>query len=119
MHGFQLWVNLRARDKMIAPRYQGFEGESSAVARHAGWQPVAGHRRRRSLVSSGRSTRRRPVTYAHVTVAAGDAIEWDVPDGYTALVHVFVGSVDVNGTIAEEGQLVELEHDGGGVVVQQ
>src|SRR5262245_34584844 len=30
-HGLQLWVNLPARDKMIAPRYQDLRGQSVAL----------------------------------------------------------------------------------------
>jgi hypothetical protein len=116
MHGFQLWVNLRARDKMIAPRYQGFEGDELGVADTPGGSRVrviAGE----VAGAVGPVDTTSPVTYAHATVAPGDSIEWEVPDGHTALVHVFVGTAEVNGTTAEEGQLVELEHDGGGVVV--
>jgi len=116
VHGFQLWVNLRARDKMIPPRYQGFEADELTVVDTSGGSrlrviagDVAG------VVGPVETTS--PVTFAHATVAAGDSIEWEMADGYTALVHVFEGTADINGTTAQEGQLVELEHHGGGVVV--
>jgi quercetin 2,3-dioxygenase len=116
MHGFQLWVNLRARDKMLAPRYQGFEADELSVV------DTPGGTRLRVIAGAvagvaGPVETTSPATFAHATVAARDAIEWDVAEGHTALVHVFAGTADVNGTTAHEGQLVELEHDGGRVVV--
>jgi redox-sensitive bicupin YhaK (pirin superfamily) len=32
MHGFQLWVNLPRRDKMMAPRYQEIPADENPVA---------------------------------------------------------------------------------------
>jgi quercetin 2,3-dioxygenase len=116
VHGFQLWVNLRARDKMISPRYQGFEADELSVVDTPGGSRV------RVIAGdvagvAGPVETTSPATFAHVTVAAGDAIDWDVAEGHTALVHVFAGTALVNGVAAEEGQLVELEHDGSRVVV--
>jgi hypothetical protein len=116
VHGFQLWVNLRARDKMISPRYQGFEADELGVVDTPGGSRVrviAGE----VAGAAGPVETTSPATFAHVTVSPGDSIEWDVTDGHTALAYVFVGIADVNGTAAEEGQLVELEHDGAGAVV--
>ena len=87
MHGFQLWVNLRATRQDDRAPLPGLRGRRARRRRHAGRQPVAGDRRRgRRCRRAGRDdvAGRR---IAHVTVAAGDAIEWDVPDGHTALVH--------------------------------
>jgi hypothetical protein len=111
MHGFQLWVNLRARDKMISPRYQGFEADELTVVDTPGGsrlRVIAGE----VAGAAGPVETTSPATFAHATVAAGDAIEWDVTEGHTALVHVFAGTADVNGTIVHEGQLVELDHNG-------
>ena len=47
MQGFQLWVNLPAKDKMIAPRYQEIPPAArSRRARSPGGVTVEGHRRR-------------------------------------------------------------------------
>ncbi len=115
-HGFQLWVNLRAADKMIPPRYQGFEAdEFTRVDLPAGGKlrvlagEVAGAR--------GPVETTIPVTYAHVSLAAGETVEWDVAAGETALVYVFEGAVDVNGSAAAEGQLVVLDRSTGEVAV--
>ncbi len=115
-HGFQIWVNLPAADKMTPPRYQGFEAEEfTRVALPEGGMlrvlagTVAGH--------VGPVETSIPITYAHVTLAPGDVVEWEVADGETALAHVFDGAVDVSGTLAESGQLVVHERSSGVVRV--
>ena len=116
MHGFQLWVNLPAAKKMIPPRYQGFEAHEipsvtmadGAIVRVISGE-VAGVR---GIVDTTS-----PVTYAHVTLPAGAAIEWDVDEGHTALVHTFVGSVVANGTEAVEGVMVVCDRSVGPVHV--
>ncbi len=115
-HGFQLWVNLRAADKMIPPRYQGFEAdEFTRVDLPAGGRlrvlagEVAGAR--------GPVETTIPVTYAHLSLAAGDSVQWDVAEGETALVYVFEGAAEVNGSEAGEGQLVVLDRSSGGIDV--
>ena len=116
-HGFQLWVNLRAADKMVPPRYQGFE--ASELARrdleHGGTlRVIAGE----IGGVAGPVETTSAVTYGHATVAAGDRVEWNVPDTHTALVHVFSGRALVNEVDAIDGQLVLLTRDEGAVVVE-
>ena len=36
-HGFQLWVNLPAQDKYLAPRYQDIRGRRVTPAHHSRW----------------------------------------------------------------------------------
>jgi len=116
VHGFQLWVNLRAADKLIPPRYQGFEGDALAIA------DLPGGGRLRVIAGTvdgvtGPVETTSPVTYAHLTLGPGDELTWEPADGHTALVHVFSGSADVNATTADDGQMVVLERAGGSVVV--
>ncbi|MEQ8666039.1 MAG: pirin family protein [Rhodospirillales bacterium] len=97
MSGFQLWVNLPAKDKMCAPRYQDIDPElvpvvetetgatvrvlAGAVGDVAG--PVAG-------------VAAEPV-YLDVSLDAGGHFRQPVPDGHTAFVFVFEGAVAVDG----------------------
>ena len=115
-HGFQLWVNLRAKDKMTPPKYQGFEAEEFTTAD----LPVGGKLRVIAGTVAGLTgpvNTTIPVTYAHATLEPGDRVEWEVADGLTTLVHVFSGSATVNGTDAVDGQLVVLDRDHGDVEV--
>ena len=116
VHGFQLWVNLRAKDKMLRPRYQGFGPDELGSGTTDGGSTVrviAGEVF--GVVGPVETTS--PVTYAHVTVAPGDTVSWTPADDHTALVHVFAGAVDVNGTDVVDGQMVVLERVAGTVTV--
>ena len=109
VHGFQLWVNLRAAQKMVPPRYQGFEADelpTTPLFAGGSVRVIAGT----VAGVTGPVQTASPVTYAHATLAPGDELGWDLPPGHTALVHVFDGSADVNGTDAGSGDLVVMEH---------
>lgn len=116
VHGFQIWVNLRAADKMIPPRYQGFEASELA-------QTDLDHGGRLRVIAgtigglTGPVETTSPVTYGHASLAPGDRVDWEVPVGHTAFVHNFSGAVTVNGTDAEDGELVLLSRDEGAVTV--
>lgn len=95
MWGFQLWVNLPARDKMTAPRYQDIEPEAIPEVEHEG-----GARVRVVAGRSGDATG--PVTgvatdpvYLDVALPAGAAYEAAVPAGHAVFVYVFEGSAAV------------------------
>lgn len=116
MHGFQLWVNLPARKKMVSPRYQGYEADELAtVPLSLGGliKVVAGvvH----GAVGPVETTS--PMTYAHAVLEPGDVVEWEPDAGHTALVHVFDGNVTVNERVIDEGNMVVFERTAGGVRV--
>lgn len=116
MHGFQLWVNLPARKKMVPPRYQGYEADELATVAlaHGGMiKVVAGvvH----GAVGPVETTS--PMTYAHAVLEPNDVVEWEPDTGHTALVHVFDGNVTVNDRIVDEGNMVVFDRTAGGVRV--
>jgi hypothetical protein len=116
MHGFQLWVNLPAAKKMIAPRYQGFDAEeivAHTLVNGGVMKVVAGE----VAGVQGKVNTTSPVTYAHIEFAAGDQVVWGPEEGHTALVHCFGGEVEVNGKKAVDGQMVVLERSAGEVRV--
>ena len=116
MQGFQLWVNLPAKDKMTAPRYQDIaadrvptaqlgEGVSAKVL--AG--EIAGVR---GPVDPGAT---QPI-FLDIALAAGGAASVPLPEGHNAFVYVYEGAAAV-GDSAEtlaRGQLGVLS--GGGEV---
>ena len=114
MHGFQLWVNLPAAKKMIPPRYQGYEAHEIPHKDLSGegvLRVIAG----RVDGVDGVVDTTIPATYAHVSLKAGERFAWSPETGHTVLVHVFVGSAEVNATVADDGHMVVFERTAGDV----
>ncbi|MBW8825013.1 MAG: pirin family protein [Acidobacteria bacterium] len=107
-HGVQLWVNLPAKDKMVAPRYQSLEADQVTLlsSRDGGALvrliagDIAGHH--------GPGATYTPITVAHATVTAGAQLVVPWRADFNALAYVLSGQ----GTAAAEhrpitkGQLV-------------
>jgi redox-sensitive bicupin YhaK (pirin superfamily) len=109
-HGFQLWVNLPAREKMTAPAYQSLEGDQvtllttqdgGALLRVVAGD-VAGHR--------GPGSTRTPITLIHATVAPGARLELPWRPDFNALVYALsgTGTVGADGARFTSGQLAVL-----------
>lgn len=58
-----------------------------------------------------------PMAYAHATLGPAESMVFDVPDGHTALVHVFVGSAAVNGVDGDEGVMVVGDRSSGAMSI--
>jgi hypothetical protein len=95
MQGFQLWVNLPAKDKMTAPRYQDIAadrvptaqlGDGASVKVLAG--EIAGVR---GPVDPGET---QPI-FLDLTLAAGGSARVPLPEGHNAFVYVYEGEADV------------------------
>ncbi len=95
MRGFQLWVNLPARDKMMAPRYQDIAPERVPAV-----TPAPGVHARVLAGSLGGAVG--PVGevavepfYWDVSLEAGAELLAPVPAGHAAFVYVFEGALSV------------------------
>ncbi len=92
MRGFQLWVNLPARDKMTAPRYQEFAPDripQVAPADGVTVKVIAGQ------VGSVHGPIVQPATdplYLDISLAAGSRWSYPLPDGHNAFAYVFEGT---------------------------
>ena len=107
MWGFQLWINLPARDKMTAPRYQDIDPEAIPVADLAGGGRV-------KVIAGAFGGRHGPVsavatdpTYLDIALPAAASFSHELPAGHNAFVYVFEGDdpVAVGGTPLGRGQL--------------
>ena len=107
-HGLQLWVNLPARDKFSAPRYQAIEGADSALVASADAGAlvriiagsIGGH--------SGPGSTHTPITVAHATVQPGASLSLPWNPEYNALGYVLAGRgyAGAEGRPVHSGQLV-------------
>jgi len=110
MHGFQIWINLPARDKMIPPRYQEVPGEQIPKA-------VSDDEKVRVAVIAGKAMgvtaaidTHTPIIYLHYTLAPGGYVEQEIPIDHNALVYVFSGEalLGSNKRKVHEGQMATM-----------
>jgi redox-sensitive bicupin YhaK (pirin superfamily) len=96
MEGFQLWLNLAAKDKMTAPWYRDIPSEDIPRFRTEGGATV------QVIAGSSHGVNgavQREVTepiYLDVTLPAGATFEQALPPGHNAFVYVFRGHVLVD-----------------------
>ncbi len=108
MHGFQLWVNLPARDKMMAPRYQEIPKAKIPTATSSDGLATVHVIAGTALGVSAVIETRTPITYQHWRLRPGAAIDVAVPTDHTAFVYAFQGSLTVSGRALAAGQLAVL-----------
>ena len=113
LRGFQLWINLPAREKMTAPRYQDIAAESIPEV-----EPAAGVSLR---VIAGRFVDVcGPVTgiatdplYVDLSLAAGKSIDVPLAAGHNAFAYVYEDSVMLGPSsqtsLVERGELAVLD----------
>lgn len=107
IHGFQIWVNLPARDKMMAPRYQEIPAaripEATSPDGLARVRVIAGE----ALGVRAVIDTRTPILYQDWTLAPGAVIEQPVDQGHTAIAYVFGGEAEVgaDGRALLDGEL--------------
>src|SRR5260370_5285446 len=71
LHGFQLWINLPRRDKMMKPRYQDTTSARIPVARNAEGTVAAKVIAGEALGTKGVIDTRIPILYVHATLEPG------------------------------------------------
>lgn len=114
MHGFQLWANLPARDKMMTPRYRDLSSAEIPVVNLPGGADV-------KVISGEVAGVRGPVAdiviepeYLDVTVPAGLVFRHATKPNHTVFVYVidgqgFFGEGSDNAVDADNGTLVLFE----------
>lgn len=121
MQGFQLWVNLPAKDKMTVPRYQDIAPERIPETQLA---PGATAR----VIVGEQAGVRGPVEnvatdplYLDLHLDAGAKADIEIPAGHNGFVYVYQGQTKVGEGASREllrGDLGVLSRDGGKVSIE-
>jgi len=120
MHGFQLWVNLPQRDKMMKPRYQEIPGSKIPKPTSPDGlvtvRVIAGEAMGEKAVIETRT----PIIYLHYSIAPGGVVTQSVPDGFNIFAYVVDGA-GLFGAEREQGgdgQMVLFAQDGDEVRIE-
>ena len=114
MHGFQLWVNLPKRDKMIKPRYQEIPSSRIPVAKSPDGKVTAKVIAGEALGVKAVIETRTPIMYVHFTLQPKSQIERPVPAEYNAFAYVVNGDgiFGANESTAARGRVVIFSNAG-------
>jgi quercetin 2,3-dioxygenase len=122
MRGFQLWLNLPAREKMTEPRYQEFGPDRIPVATPAAGVDVKVIAGQVSEVKGPISQPATDPTYLDVGLSPGADFVHELPAQHAAFMYVYEGSVRVGtgakastvqaGTLAVLGEGAEVRFEG-------
>jgi len=120
LHGFQLWVNLPRKDKMMHPRYQEIpSAKIPAATTPDGLVSV------RVIAGEALGTRAvietiTPIIYVHYTLKPGGRISQSVPAEYNTFVYIIDGQglFGRESEKATDGQMIMLGSDGDEVIIE-
>ncbi len=115
----QLWVNLPAKYKMTAPKYQAITAANIPTVELAdnvgSARIIAGN----LAETKGVATTFSPINMWDVRMNAGKAYTFAVPESHNLIVLVLDGTVQLNGNeIARRGELVTFEKGGADVQIE-
>lgn len=114
MHGFQLWVNLPQRDKMMKPRYQEIQGARIPKATSADGlvsvRVIAGEAMGAKAIIETRT----PIVYLHYRIKPGGVATQQVPSSYNTFAYIVEGEglFGAERERAAAGQMVLFARDG-------
>ncbi|WP_434458070.1 pirin family protein [Stutzerimonas urumqiensis] len=118
MRGFQIWLNLPARDKLGAPGYRDFHPDEIPAAERADGvsaRVIAGHLQAEGFDLAGAVERAgtQPQLF-DLHLPAGTRLSPRLPDGHRVLLYVYEGSLQLAGAEAPvvASRLVRLSDEG-------
>jgi redox-sensitive bicupin YhaK (pirin superfamily) len=120
MHGFQLWVNLPKRDKLMNPRYQEIPASQIPKATSADGlvkvDVIAGEAMGKKAVIETRT----PIIYLHYRIKPRGAATQPVPAAFNAFAYVVDGEglFGADSERAGDGQMVLFAQDGDEVRIE-
>ena len=116
MEGLQLWVNLRASDKMCDPTYQEKTANQIPKVTRDGIEVtiIAGE----SLGVRAETVTRTPAYYLDFKLQAGSTLSQQVVSGWNSYIYVLSGKVEIRGREIKGGEVVVFEPSGDLIQVQ-
>ena len=119
LHGFQLWVNLPRKEKMIKPRYQDVSAKNIPISKSSDGKVqvkvIAGESMGKYAVIDTKI----PIMYLHFTIQQGGEIVQRIPQNYNAFGYVLSGKglFGAEQKITSKEQAVFFEQDGDEIVI--
>jgi len=114
LHGFQLWVNLPKKDKMIKPRYQEVQSKDIPLVKSSDGKiqvkVIAGE----SMGAHAVIDTKIPIMYLRFTIMPGGKLTQLVPQNYNAFAYVIDGEglFGIARKIVQKEQAIFFERDG-------
>lgn len=111
LHGFQLWLNLPAEDKMMAPAYLDAQAASHPMLEHQGVRVrvIAGELSWAGQVAAvDLPPRKTDPHYYDIEISADATVELPLPETHRVFVKVYDGKVQVDDQTISSQQLAEL-----------
>jgi len=120
MHGFQLWVNLPRRDKMMTPRYQEVAGAKIPSAATADGKVSVRVLAGEALGAKAIIDTRTPILYLDATIASGAKFTQPVPSDFNVFAYVVEGkgSFGSDARPAGDEDLILFAQDGDSISVE-
>ena len=120
MRGFQLWLNMPAKEKMKPASYRDIPSREIPVV--GAVKVIAGEYRGTQGPIHGGAT---DPYYFDIRLEAGDSFEGALPAGHNAFVYAYEGEVAIGGKVLPHraagvlsgGELVKIESENGGKVL--
>ena len=121
MRGFQLWINLPARDKMTAPKYQEFDPQAIPAADLGGGARVKVIAGRLAGITGPIAQPATDPTYLDIELEPGAKLSQPLARGHSAFLYVYEGTIRVGAgesaatvgahelAVLEDGESVQLE----------
>lgn len=111
MRGFQLWLNLAAKDKMTAPWYKDYQNpDLPKYSTDEGAQVTIIAGSSNGVEGAVQRDNTEPL-YLDVHLPAGKSFETDIPATHNAFIVVYEGQLEVNGKAVQATQLALLAND--------
>ena len=106
MHGFQIWINLPAKYKMMPPRYQEIPAANSPTIEKDGiWaRVIAGE----CLGLQSSIDTMVPIEYIHVKMDKNSILEKQIETTLNTMIYVFGGEIIVKEKVVKDGELALL-----------